>query len=231
MNDTQTATEYNAVPHDPAMAAPDPAMFAPMTSGENGILRAHLGSGWYKQAAVYPVCPSRGGKPARFSMTFTGRGGPADRPSMASRKPGGRGMSPGDAWDAYVTAQQAAHEAVTECAREPGGRDARRGPGRVPARLRGSGVVGVRGHGAGRAGGGRMSEERQPQPGAGPAAQGTGPGEPRPGPGPRRGTRPGGDPEPGAGVAAGGAAGVPRPADRLAAPGGLPDLAAGVVRR
>ena len=29
-------------------------------------------------------------------------------------------MSPGDAWDAYVTAQQAAHEAVTQCAGNPG---------------------------------------------------------------------------------------------------------------
>ena len=55
MNDTQEATESNAVPHDPAMAAADPAMFASVTSDENSILRAHLNSGWYKQAAVYPV--------------------------------------------------------------------------------------------------------------------------------------------------------------------------------
>jgi hypothetical protein len=55
MNDAQEATEVNAVPHDPAMAAPDPAMFAPMTSRENRILGAHLTSGWYKQSAVYPV--------------------------------------------------------------------------------------------------------------------------------------------------------------------------------
>jgi hypothetical protein len=55
MNDTQEATEHNAVPHDPAMAASDPAMFAPMTSRENRILSAHLASGWYKQSAVYPV--------------------------------------------------------------------------------------------------------------------------------------------------------------------------------
>lgn len=33
----------------------DPAMFAPLTTDENGILRAHLTSGWYKQSAVYPV--------------------------------------------------------------------------------------------------------------------------------------------------------------------------------
>jgi hypothetical protein len=55
MNDTQTATEYNAVPHDPVMAAPDPAMFEPMNRDENVILSAHLSSGWHKQSAVYPV--------------------------------------------------------------------------------------------------------------------------------------------------------------------------------
>jgi hypothetical protein len=55
MNDTHTATEYNAVPHDPVMAAPDPAMFEPMNRDENVILGAHLSSGWYKQEAVYPV--------------------------------------------------------------------------------------------------------------------------------------------------------------------------------
>jgi hypothetical protein len=55
MNETQEATELNAVPHDPAMAAPDPAMFAPMTGDEREILSAHLTSGWRKQAAVYPV--------------------------------------------------------------------------------------------------------------------------------------------------------------------------------
>ena len=32
----------------------DPAMFAPLTTAENSILRAHLTSGWYKQSAVYP---------------------------------------------------------------------------------------------------------------------------------------------------------------------------------
>jgi len=55
MNDTQTATEYNAVPHDPAMAAADPAMFSPMTTDENTIFQAHLTSGWRKQSAVYPA--------------------------------------------------------------------------------------------------------------------------------------------------------------------------------
>ncbi len=54
MNDTQTATEYNAVPHDPVMAAPDPAMFEPMNRDENHILTAHLSSGWCKQSVVYP---------------------------------------------------------------------------------------------------------------------------------------------------------------------------------
>ena len=55
MNDTTAATDCNAVPHDPAMAAADPAMFAPLTRDENKILDAHLSSGWAKQSAVYPV--------------------------------------------------------------------------------------------------------------------------------------------------------------------------------
>ena len=55
MNDIQTATEYNAVPHDPAMAAADPVMFSPITLDENKILTAHLTSGWYKQSVVYPT--------------------------------------------------------------------------------------------------------------------------------------------------------------------------------
>jgi len=55
MTETQEAAEFNAVPHDPAMAADDPAMFAPMTGDEREILHAHLNSGWRKQAAVYPV--------------------------------------------------------------------------------------------------------------------------------------------------------------------------------
>jgi hypothetical protein len=42
MNDLQTTTPG------------DPAMFEPLTYNENGILWAHLTSGWYKQAAVYP---------------------------------------------------------------------------------------------------------------------------------------------------------------------------------
>jgi hypothetical protein len=48
-------TDIRATPADPAMAAADPALFAPLTEGENSILDAHLTSGWYKQAAVYPL--------------------------------------------------------------------------------------------------------------------------------------------------------------------------------
>src|SRR5713226_778824 len=55
MNDTQTAAENPAPPADPAMAAADPAMFAPMNGAENHILKAHLTSGWYKQGTVYPA--------------------------------------------------------------------------------------------------------------------------------------------------------------------------------
>ena len=55
MTDTPTATEYTAAPHDPAMAAADPAMFSPLTKDENQILLHHLTSGWYKQSAVYPT--------------------------------------------------------------------------------------------------------------------------------------------------------------------------------
>jgi hypothetical protein len=49
---TDTDTAYT--PGDPAMARPDPAMFAPLTYDENSITWAHLTSGWCKQAAVYP---------------------------------------------------------------------------------------------------------------------------------------------------------------------------------
>ena len=55
MSDTQPGPDPLVVPGDPAMAASDPGMFAPMTSGEDMILRAHLISGWYKQGAVYPA--------------------------------------------------------------------------------------------------------------------------------------------------------------------------------
>jgi hypothetical protein len=40
---------------DQGMTPRDPAMFAPLTTDENRILSHHLTSGWYKQAAVYPV--------------------------------------------------------------------------------------------------------------------------------------------------------------------------------
>jgi hypothetical protein len=42
-------------PEDPAMQPVDPALFASLTMGENEVLGAHLTSGWYKQAAVYPT--------------------------------------------------------------------------------------------------------------------------------------------------------------------------------
>jgi hypothetical protein len=37
------------------MQPADQATFAPLTTDENEVLRAHLNSGWYKQAAVYPT--------------------------------------------------------------------------------------------------------------------------------------------------------------------------------
>ena len=50
-----TDADLSAVPSDPAMAANDPAMFVALTGQDSGILSTHLTSGWYKQAAVYPV--------------------------------------------------------------------------------------------------------------------------------------------------------------------------------
>jgi hypothetical protein len=41
-------------PDRPEFGAPDPALFAPLTTDENHVLRYHLTSGWYKQSAVYP---------------------------------------------------------------------------------------------------------------------------------------------------------------------------------
>jgi len=56
MNDTQAVPRHEpAAPADPVMAAADPAMFAPLGPDENGILYAHLNSGWHKQSAVYPL--------------------------------------------------------------------------------------------------------------------------------------------------------------------------------
>jgi hypothetical protein len=58
MNHTPASTATTtAAPGDPVMAAADPAIFAALTSDENHILAAHLMSGWYKQAAVYPRLP------------------------------------------------------------------------------------------------------------------------------------------------------------------------------
>ncbi|MBO0802768.1 MAG: hypothetical protein J2P25_06795 [Nocardiopsaceae bacterium] len=53
MNDTDY--EKEARPHAAEMAAGDPALFSPLTVDEVDVLRAHLGSGWAKQAVVYPV--------------------------------------------------------------------------------------------------------------------------------------------------------------------------------
>jgi hypothetical protein len=39
----------------PAIQPVGPALFAPLTTDENRILRDHLNSGWSKQAAVYPA--------------------------------------------------------------------------------------------------------------------------------------------------------------------------------
>lgn len=38
----------------PEMAAAVPELFTGLDTDENAILRQHLVSGWYKQAAVYP---------------------------------------------------------------------------------------------------------------------------------------------------------------------------------
>ena len=56
----------------------------------------------------------------------------AEISSVPSDLAAGRGMTPGDAWDAFVTAQQAAGEAVRECGGSPG--DGTPGGGRA-ARL------------------------------------------------------------------------------------------------
>ena len=55
MTSTDQGPSPAAQPEDPAMRAADPAMFAPLTTDENHILRAHLTSGWLKQSAVYPT--------------------------------------------------------------------------------------------------------------------------------------------------------------------------------
>jgi hypothetical protein len=55
MTNTDQGRTPAVQPEDPAMQTGDPGMFAPLTTDENGILGAHLTSGWYKQAAVYPT--------------------------------------------------------------------------------------------------------------------------------------------------------------------------------
>ena len=46
-----TSTDRRIAPGQPS----DPAMFAPLTTDENKVLRGHLTSGWYKQSVVYPA--------------------------------------------------------------------------------------------------------------------------------------------------------------------------------
>ncbi len=45
-----TSTDQRIMPGQPS----DPAMFAPLTTDENKVLRGHLTSGWYKQSVIYP---------------------------------------------------------------------------------------------------------------------------------------------------------------------------------
>ena len=95
-------------PAAPEMAAADPAMFAPLTTDENRILRDHLQSGWNGNQPSTPRCPNRGGKPTRSSTTSTTHGGSAFRPSAnprpgndtqhlppRTRRPARRGQCPG----------------------------------------------------------------------------------------------------------------------------------------
>ncbi|MBO0802769.1 MAG: hypothetical protein J2P25_06800 [Nocardiopsaceae bacterium] len=56
MNDTDPYGQPEAVrPAAPEMVTPRPEMFSPLTRDENDVLRAHLRSGWAKQAVVYPA--------------------------------------------------------------------------------------------------------------------------------------------------------------------------------
>ena len=55
MNNTDQGRSPAVRPVDPAMQPVDRAMFAPLTTDENRILRDHLNSGWSKQSAVYPT--------------------------------------------------------------------------------------------------------------------------------------------------------------------------------
>ena len=69
MSDTQADTELSATPSDPAMAASDPAMFAPLTTQDNTILGAHLTQAGTSRAPSTPCCPSRGRKLPPCSTT------------------------------------------------------------------------------------------------------------------------------------------------------------------
>jgi len=55
MNNTDQGRSPAVQAVDPAMQPADQVTFAPLTIDENGVLRAHLTSGWRKQAAVYPT--------------------------------------------------------------------------------------------------------------------------------------------------------------------------------
>jgi hypothetical protein len=55
MNNTDQGRSPAVQPVDPAMQSADQVTFAPLTTDENEVLRAHLTSGWRKQAAVYPT--------------------------------------------------------------------------------------------------------------------------------------------------------------------------------
>ena len=55
MTNTDQGRTPAVQPVDPAMQPVDPTLFAPLTTSENEVLGAHLTSGWYKQAAVYPT--------------------------------------------------------------------------------------------------------------------------------------------------------------------------------
>lgn len=55
MTDKAEATGDMEQPADPAMAAPAPEMFGPLTLQETDITQAHLKSGWTKQRFVYPA--------------------------------------------------------------------------------------------------------------------------------------------------------------------------------
>jgi hypothetical protein len=57
MNDTDAAYDQEKLtrPAAPEMAAAAPELFTGLNTEENTILRTHLTSGWYKQAAAYPT--------------------------------------------------------------------------------------------------------------------------------------------------------------------------------